>query len=105
LALSAFFREDFSFLDVALRKLHLLLLKMLIAVTTAVTFLVFAVWIVISSALIVSQGAVAATLIGRCLVDELIVPKGLSNLRCLPTLNPVLLHPVSYSLSELSLES
>jgi hypothetical protein len=78
---------------------------MLITATTTVTLPVFVVSIVISSALVVSLGVVLASLIGRGSVDELIVPKGLSNLRHLSTLNPVLLYPVSYSLSELSLES
>ncbi len=75
---------------------------MLITVTTAVTFPVFAVLIAISSALRVSLRAVSATLIRWGLVDKLIVPKGLSNLRGLSTLNPVSPYPVSYLLSELS---
>ncbi len=41
------------------------LLKMLITVTTAVTLPVFVVSIAIVSAIVVSLGAVAATLIGR----------------------------------------
>ncbi len=88
-----------------LRNLHLFLLKMLITVTTSVTLPVFLVLIAISSALVVSLGAVLATLIGRGLLGKLIVPKGLSILRCLSALNLVLLCPVSYSLSELSPES
>jgi hypothetical protein len=43
---------------------------MLITATTAVTLLVFAVSIAISSALVVSLRAVAATLIGWGSVDE-----------------------------------
>jgi hypothetical protein len=70
LALSAFWQEGFSFLDLVLHKLHLFLLKMLITATTAVTLPVFAVLIVISSALVVSLGAVAATLIRRGSVDK-----------------------------------
>ncbi len=54
----------------ALRDLHLFLLKMLITATTTVTIPVFAVSIAISSALIVSLGAVSAKLIGRGSVDE-----------------------------------
>ncbi len=45
------------------------------------------------------------TLIGQGLADESIVPKGLSNLSSLLTLNPVLTYPVSYLLSELLQES
>jgi hypothetical protein len=65
LALSAFWREGFSFPRLALRNLHLFLLKMLIAATTAVTLRVFAVLIAISSAFVVSLRAVLATSIGR----------------------------------------
>jgi hypothetical protein len=43
---------------------------MLIATTTAVTLPVFAVLIAISSALVVSRGAVSATLIGWGSVEE-----------------------------------
>jgi hypothetical protein len=43
---------------------------MLITATTAVTLPAFAVLIVISSAVIVSLGAVAATLIGQGSVDK-----------------------------------
>ncbi len=78
---------------------------MLITATTAVTLLVFAVSIATSLAFVVSLGAVLAALIGLGSVDELIVPKGLSNFRRLSTLNPVSPYPVSYSLLELSLES
>jgi hypothetical protein len=52
------------------RNLHLFPLKMLITATTAVTFPVFAVFIAISLALIVSLGAVLTTLIGWGSVDE-----------------------------------
>jgi hypothetical protein len=45
-------------------------LRMLITATTAVTLPVFAVLITISLALVVSLGAVFATLIGRGSVDE-----------------------------------
>jgi hypothetical protein len=86
-ALFAFWREGFSFPQLALCNLHLFSLKMLITVTTAVTLPVFAVSIAVSSALVVSLGAVLATLIGWGSVDEYILPKGLSNLRCLSTLN------------------
>ncbi len=55
--------------------------------------------------IVVSLGAVLATLIRWGSVDELIVPNGFSNLRHLSTLDPVSPYPVSYSLSELSLES
>ena len=51
------------------------------------------------------SAAVLVTLIGRGSVDVKLRPKGLSNLRHLPTRNPVSLHPISYSLSELLLES
>jgi hypothetical protein len=57
--------KSFSFLKLAFRKLHLLLLKILITTTTAVNFPVFAVSIAISSALVVTLGAVLVTLIGR----------------------------------------
>jgi hypothetical protein len=63
LAFSTFWQEGFSFLDLALRKLHIFLQKMLITETTIVTLLVFAVSITISSALVISLGAVLATLI------------------------------------------
>ncbi len=70
LALSAFWQEGFSFPRLALHNLHLILLKMLITVTTAVTLPVFAVLIMIWSAFVVSLGAVLETLIGRGLWDE-----------------------------------
>jgi hypothetical protein len=70
LALSAFWQERFSSSDLAFPKLHLFLQKMLITATTAVTLLVFAVSIKILSALVLSLGAVAATLIGWSSVDE-----------------------------------
>jgi hypothetical protein len=60
-----FGKKIFSFPRLALRNLHLFLLKMLITATTAVSFLVFAVWIAISSAFVVSLRAVLATLIGQ----------------------------------------
>jgi hypothetical protein len=63
LALSAFWQEGFSFPQLVLCNLHLFLLKMLITATAAVTLTVVAVLIAISSALIVSLGAVLATLI------------------------------------------
>ncbi len=69
-AFSAFWREGFSFRGLALRDLHLFLLKMLITTTTTVTSLVFAVVIAISLALIVSLGDVLATIIGRGSVDK-----------------------------------
>jgi hypothetical protein len=65
LALFAFWKEGLSFPRLALHNLHLFFLKNLITATTAVTFLVFAVSIVISSAFVVSLGAVLTTLIGR----------------------------------------
>ncbi len=61
LALSAFWQEGLSFPRLALRNLHLFLLKMLITVTTAVTFPVFAVLLAISSAFVVSLRAVSMT--------------------------------------------
>jgi hypothetical protein len=71
LALSDFQQEGFSFPDLALHKLHLFLLKMLITTTTAFTLPVFAVLIAISSApLVISFGAVAATLIRQGSLDE-----------------------------------
>ncbi len=70
LGLSVFWQEGFSFPDLALRKLHLFLLKMLNIATTPVTLPVSVVLIAISSALVVSLGAVAATLVGRGSVDK-----------------------------------
>jgi hypothetical protein len=58
LALSTFWQEGFSFLQLALRNSYLFSLKMLITATTTVNLLVFAVSIAISSALVVSLGAV-----------------------------------------------
>jgi hypothetical protein len=78
---------------------------MLITATTAVTLSVFVVSIAISSALMLSLGAVLATLIGPGSVDKWTVHKGSSILRHVSTLNPVSLYPASYSLLELSLES
>jgi hypothetical protein len=69
-ALSAYWQEGLSFPDLALHKSHFFLLKSLIIATTAFTLPFFAVSIAISLALIISLGAVAATLIGRGLVDE-----------------------------------
>ena len=63
-------------------------------------FTCFAFSIPFRSPLMVSV-AVLVTLIGRGSVDIKLKPKGLSNLRCLSTCNPVSLHPISYSLSEL----
>jgi hypothetical protein len=103
-ALSASWQESFLSSDLAFREFHLYLQKMLITATTAVTLPVFAVSIAISSALAISLGAVAATLIGWGSVDKLSVPTGLSILRHLSTLTLVLLYPVFYSLSKLSLE-
>jgi hypothetical protein len=64
LALSAFWQEGFSFPILALRNLHLFLIKMLITATTAVTLPVFAVLLATSSAFVVSLKAVLTTLIG-----------------------------------------
>jgi hypothetical protein len=64
-ALSAFWQDGFSFLQLALRNLHLFPLKMLITVTTAINLPVFALLIAISSAFVVSLRAVLATLIRR----------------------------------------
>ncbi len=69
-ALPAFWQEGFSFPRLALRNLHLFLLKMLITATTAVNIPVFAVLIAISSAFIVSLRAVLTTLIRRGLWDK-----------------------------------
>ncbi len=68
-ALSAFWREGLSFQRLALRNLHLFLLKMLITATTAVTLPVFAVFFAISSAFIALLRAVSTTLIGRAVWD------------------------------------
>ncbi len=87
LALSAFWKQGFSSLDLAFCKLHLFLQTMLITATTAVTLPVFVVSIAISSALTLSLGAVEATFIGWGSVDKWTVPKGLSILRCLSKLN------------------
>ncbi len=57
-------------MQLALCNLHLFSLKMLITVTTKVTLPVFAVLIASSLALVVSVGAVLATLIGQGLVDK-----------------------------------
>jgi hypothetical protein len=70
MALSVFWQEGFSFLDLVLRKLHFFLLNMLITATTAVTLPVFAVLIAISSALMLLIGAVSKNLIGRGSVDK-----------------------------------
>jgi hypothetical protein len=70
LALSAFWREGFSFLILSLCNWHLFLLKMLITATTAVTLPVFAVLIAISSAFVISLRAVLTTLIRWGLWDE-----------------------------------
>jgi hypothetical protein len=70
LALSAFWQEGFSFPQLVLCNLHFLVVKMLITMTTAVPLPVFAVLIAISSALVVSLGAVLPTLIGWGSVDE-----------------------------------
>jgi hypothetical protein len=70
LACSAFWQESLSSLDLAFHKLHLFLQKMLITMTTAVTLPVFAVSIAISLALMLSIGAVAATLIRWGSVDK-----------------------------------
>jgi hypothetical protein len=56
-----FGQEGFSFPDLALCKSHLFLLKMLITATTSATVPVFAVLIVVSSALVVPLEAVAVT--------------------------------------------
>jgi hypothetical protein len=69
-ALSAFWQEGFSFLDLAFCKSHYFLQKMLITVTTAVTLPVFVVSIAISLSLIVSLGAVVGTLMRQGSVDE-----------------------------------
>jgi hypothetical protein len=69
-ALSAFWQEGFLSPDLAFRKLHLFLQKILITATTAVTLLVFAVLSAISSALTLSLAAVLATLIGWDSVDK-----------------------------------
>ncbi len=63
-------RLALPFLELALRKFHFFLQKMLITTTTAVTLLVFAVLIAISSALMLLIGAVLTTLIGRGSVDN-----------------------------------
>jgi hypothetical protein len=65
LAFSAYWQEGLSFLRLALRNLHLFLLKMLITTLTAVTLPVFAVLLAISSAFVVSLRAVSTNSIGR----------------------------------------
>jgi hypothetical protein len=69
LALSAFWQEGLSFPRLALRNLHLFLLKMLITATTAVTLPEFAVLIAIWSAFVVSLRALLRTLLGWGLWD------------------------------------
>jgi hypothetical protein len=69
-ALSAFWQEGLSFPRLALHNLHLFLLKMLITATTTVSFRIFAVLLAISSAFVVSLGAVSTTLIGWGLWDK-----------------------------------
>ncbi len=91
------------FFGLALRKFTLVLPLRYITATTAVTLPVFAFSIAFCSPLMASA-AVLVTLIGRGSVDIKLRPKGLSNLRHLSTRNPVSLHPISYSLSELLLE-
>jgi hypothetical protein len=56
-----------------------------------------------SLALMISK-AVLVALIGRVLLDVKFMPEGLFNLRCLSTCSVGLLYPLSYSLSELSLD-
>jgi hypothetical protein len=92
------------FSKLALRKFTLVLPLRYITATTAVTLPVFAFSIAFSLPLMVSV-AVLVTLIGRCLVNIKIGPKGVSILRCLSTCSPVSLYPISYLLSESLLES
>jgi hypothetical protein len=70
LTLSAFWQEGFSFLESALHDLNLFSQKMLITLISVVTLPVFAVSIAISLALVVSLGAVSATLFRWGSVDE-----------------------------------
>jgi hypothetical protein len=92
------------FCKLALRKFTLVFPLRYITPTTAVTLPDFAFSVAFHSPLVVSA-AVLVTLIGRGSVDVKLRPKPLSNLRCLSTRNPVSLHPISYSLSELLIES
>ncbi len=68
-ALSAFWQESFLSPELVSCKLHSFLQNMLITVTTAFTLPVYALLITISSALMLSLGAVVATLIRWGLVD------------------------------------
>jgi hypothetical protein len=71
--------------------------------TTAVTLPVLEFLIDFSLALIISK-AVLLALIGRVSLDVKFMPGGLSNLRRLSMCALGLLYPLSYSLSELSLD-
>jgi hypothetical protein len=91
------------FCKLALRKFTLVFPLRYITAMTAVTLPVFVFSIAFRSPLMVSV-AVLVTLIGQGSVDVKLRPKGLSNLRCLSTPNPMSLCPISYSLSESLLE-
>jgi hypothetical protein len=71
--------------------------------TTAVTLPVLEFLIDFLLALIISR-AVLAALIGRVLLDDKLMPEGLSNLKRLSKCLLGLLYPLSYSLSELLLD-
>ncbi len=77
--------------------------KMFIMATTAVTLPVFKFSINFLLVLIISKDVLVA-LIGRVSLDVKLMPVGLYILKCLSTCVLELLYPLSYSLSELSLD-
>ncbi len=79
------------------------LLKIFIMATTAVTLPVLEFLIDFLLALIISK-AVLVALIGQVLLDAKLMPGGLSNLKHLSKCVLGLLYPLSYLLSELSLD-
>ncbi len=91
------------FLELEFRELVKFLLKIFIMATTAVTLPVLEFLIDFSLALIISK-AVLVALIGRVSLDGKLMPGGLSNLKRLSKCALGLLYPLSYSLSELSLD-
>ncbi len=79
------------------------LLKIFITATTAVTLPVMEFLIDFSLALIIYKAVLVAS-IGRVSLDVKFMPGGLFNLRRLSTCSLGLLYPLSYLLSELSLD-
>jgi hypothetical protein len=71
--------------------------------TTAVTLPVLEFSFDFSIALIISKAVLVAS-IGRVSLDVKFMPEGLFNLRCLSKCSLGLLYPLSYLLSELSLD-